>query len=199
MAWLLTASAEEKTTHSVRCNMYQLSTGPAEDSSAMKLSPADNRALTAPRLDTAIQSGIDYGGWCPKGGLGRGFPKHPDCWRISKAEGDATADPAQRTEWNVRDANACLIVVDGGLNDITGTVALAQDLAHRYRKPVFVADLANPDPQARGALAARPAGKTRRCACACRRRPARERSAGDLRPRGDVHRRADRMSAGNGV
>ena len=40
--------------------------------------------------------------------------------------------------------HACLIVVDGGLDASPGT-ALAQDLAHRYRKPLFVADLANPD------------------------------------------------------
>jgi hypothetical protein len=48
-------------------------------------------------------------------------------------------DPAQRTEWNVRDANACMIVVeDAGLDVSEGTV-LAQDLAHRYRKPLFIA------------------------------------------------------------
>jgi hypothetical protein len=44
----------------------------------------------------------------------------------------------------VRDAHACFIIVDGGLDASPGT-ALARDLAHRHRKPLFVADLENPD------------------------------------------------------
>jgi hypothetical protein len=51
------------------------------------------------------------------------------------------AEPAQRTEWNVRDADACMIIADtGGLAVSTGT-SLAQDLAHRYRRPLLVVDL----------------------------------------------------------
>ena len=55
------------------------------------------------------------------------------------------ADPAQRTEWNVRDADACLIIVDAGGLEVSRGTALAQDMAHRYRRPLFVADLAAPD------------------------------------------------------
>jgi len=65
------------------------------------------------------------------------------------------ADPAQRTEWNVRDADACLIVVDGGGVDVSRGTALAQDLAHGFRKPLLVADLSTPDSTAP------------RCGCAC--------------------------------
>jgi hypothetical protein len=55
------------------------------------------------------------------------------------------ADPAQRTEWNVRAADACLIIVNGaGLEASAGTT-LAGDLAHRYRKPLFLAQLDNSD------------------------------------------------------
>ena len=44
-----------------------------------------------------------------------------------------------------RARRGCLIIVDaGGLEASRGT-ALARDLAHTYRKPVFVADLTAPD------------------------------------------------------
>jgi hypothetical protein len=97
-------------------------------------------------LDVALAHGLDYAGWCPKGGWAEDFPDPPGLLaKYPKLKETPLPDPAQRTEWNVRDANACLIIVEaGGLNVSRGS-ALAQDLAHRYRKPLFVADLAAPD------------------------------------------------------
>jgi hypothetical protein len=112
----------------------------------MKLLSGGQSGVDRAALDAAIEHGIDYGGWCPKGGWGEDFPKAPGLLaKYPKLRETPLADPAQRTEWNVRDAHACLILVDvGGLDASPGTV-LAQDLAHNYRKPLFVADLANPD------------------------------------------------------
>jgi putative molybdenum carrier protein len=112
----------------------------------MKLLSGGQSGVDRAALDAAIEHGIDYGGWCPKGGWGEDFPKAPGLLaKYPKLRETPLADPAQRTEWNVRDAHACLILVDvGGLDASPGT-ALAQDLAHNYRKPLFVADLANPD------------------------------------------------------
>jgi Circularly permutated YpsA SLOG family len=62
------------------------------------------------------------------------------------------ADPAQRTAWNVRDADACMIMIDAGGVDVSAGTALAQDLAHRYRKPLLVVNLAETDPLHRAAL-----------------------------------------------
>ena len=62
-----------------------------------------------------------------------------------KLEETPLADPAQRTEWIVRDAHACLILVDADGIDVSRGTALARDLAHRYRKPLLTADLAAPD------------------------------------------------------
>ena len=74
------------------------------------------------------------------------FRRRRDCWRaIRNSRKTPLADPAQRTEWNVRDADACLIIVDAGGIDISSGTTLARELAHRYRKPLFVADLAGPD------------------------------------------------------
>jgi hypothetical protein len=55
------------------------------------------------------------------------------------------AEPAQRTEWNVRDAHACLLIVNAGGIDLSGGTALAKVLAHRYRRPLLVADLLTAD------------------------------------------------------
>ena len=104
-------------------------------------------------LDVALARHIDYGGWCPKDGWAEDFPKPPGLLtKYPRLQETPLADPAQRTEWNVRDADACLIVVDaGGLRVSRGTT-LAQELAHRYRKPLFVADLANPDARKQASL-----------------------------------------------
>ena len=97
-------------------------------------------------LDVAVAHGIEYAGWCPHGGWAEDFPAPPGLLaRYPKLKETPLADPAQRTEWNVRDVDACLIIVDaGGIGISRGTV-LAQEFAHRYRKPLFVADLAGAD------------------------------------------------------
>jgi hypothetical protein len=97
-------------------------------------------------LDVAIALGIDYAGWCPRGGWAEDFPAPPGLLaRYPKLKETPLADPAQRTEWNVRDADASLIIVDAAGIEVSRGTVLAQELAHRYRKPLFVADLAAPD------------------------------------------------------
>ncbi len=125
----------------------------------MNSSPADNPASTAPCSTWRIERGIAYGGWCPKGGWAEDFPRRPACWRnIPNLIETPLADPAQRTEWNVRDADACMIVVDAGGMDVSAGTALARELAHRYRKPLLAVNLGDAGvPQACGALAARTA------------------------------------------
>jgi hypothetical protein len=97
-------------------------------------------------LDVALARDIEYGSWCPQGGWAEDFPEPPGVLaKYPKLKETPLAEPAQRTEWNVRDADACLIIVDAGGLDASRGTALAQDLAHQYRKPLFVADLAAPD------------------------------------------------------
>ncbi|HUD86137.1 MAG TPA: putative molybdenum carrier protein, partial [Xanthobacteraceae bacterium] len=52
----------------------------------------------------------------------------------------------------VRDADACLIVVDAAGLEVSRGTALAEELAHRYRKPLLVADLAAPEAVERAVL-----------------------------------------------
>ena len=104
-------------------------------------------------LDVALERGLPYGGWCPKGGWAEDLPDPPGLLvKYPLLRETPLADPAQRTEWNVRDADACLIVVDAGGLDVSTGTALAQDLAHRYRKPLLVAKLGEAETLERAAL-----------------------------------------------
>jgi len=96
-------------------------------------------------LDVALTRGAPYGGWCPNGGWAEDFPDPPGLLaHYPNLRETPLADPAQRTEWNVRDANACLIVIAAdGLAASRGT-ALAREQAARFGKPLFIADLDAP-------------------------------------------------------
>ncbi len=112
----------------------------------MKLISGGQSGVDRAVLDVAIARGINYGGWCPKGGWAEDFPTPPGLLaKYTELQETQLADPAQRTEWNVRDADACLIVVDVGGIDASAGTALASDFAHRYRKPLYIAKLGDVD------------------------------------------------------
>ena len=96
-------------------------------------------------LDVAEELSIPYGGSCPRGGWAEDFPRPPGlltCYPHLRET--PLADPAQRTEWNVRDSDAVLILAAGAETASRGT-ALAVHLADRYRKPLLVVDLDETD------------------------------------------------------
>ena len=108
----------------------------------MKLISGGQSGVDRAVLDVALERGIAYGGWCPKGGWAEDFPDPPGLLaRYPNLQETLRTDPAQRTEWNVRDADACLIVVDAGGVQLSPGTVLAGQLAQRYGKPCFVADL----------------------------------------------------------
>jgi len=85
-------------------------------------------------LDAALSLGIACGGWCPRGRLAEDGPisaRYP-------LEETESSDYAERTERNVADASATLILASGSLS--SGT-ALTRDIASRLGKPVLVVDL----------------------------------------------------------
>jgi hypothetical protein len=93
-------------------------------------------------LDIAGELSLPYAGWCPRGGWAEDLLRPPGLLtRYPHLRETPLADPAQRTEWNVRDSDAVLILAAGtGIAASRGT-ALAADLAVRYRKPLLVVDL----------------------------------------------------------
>jgi hypothetical protein len=93
-------------------------------------------------LDAAIALGLPYGGWCPKGGWAEDFSEPPGllaCYPLLRET--PSTDPAQRTEWNVRDADATLILTDVSGIAVSSGSALARELAEKYRKPLVIVDV----------------------------------------------------------
>jgi hypothetical protein len=93
-------------------------------------------------LDVAIEAGIPYGGWCPKGGWAEDLPRRPGLLAVyPHLQATPRAEPMQRTEWNVRDADRLMLLVDGaGLQVSPGSEA-ARNFAATMGKPHIVLDL----------------------------------------------------------
>jgi hypothetical protein len=108
----------------------------------MKILSGGQSGVDRAALDAALAREIDYGGWCPKGGWAEDFPNPPGLLaKYPNLKATPLAEPAQRTEWNVRDADACMILIDGaGLEASAGTQR-ASEFAHRYRKPLLTVNL----------------------------------------------------------
>lgn len=92
----------------------------------------DRGALDA-ALAVAAQSGLSVGGWCPRGRWAEDGVI-PARYPLTETP---SADPSQRTEWNVRDADGTLILsrgrVEGGTQQ---TAAVAQ----RLQRPLLIID-----------------------------------------------------------
>ena len=93
-------------------------------------------------LDVAREKHIPYGGWCPKGGWAEDLPDPPGLLAVYEAlRATPERAPAQRSEWNVRDSNALMMLVDGsGLTVSKGTEG-ALAYAEKLGKPHIVIDL----------------------------------------------------------
>lgn len=97
-------------------------------------------------LDAAIGCGIPYGGWCPRGGWAEDFPNPPGVpARYPMLRETPSADPAERTEWNVRDSDACLILVDAAGAAVSQGTVQTEELTARYAKPLLVVDVSAAD------------------------------------------------------
>ena len=101
-------------------------------------------------LDVAIERGIPYGGWCPKGGWAEDMPEPPGLLaHYPHLRETPSADPAERTQKNVRDSDACLILVDQDGIAVSGGTALAETLAAHTGKPLLTVDVGAADAAAK--------------------------------------------------
>jgi Circularly permutated YpsA SLOG family len=108
----------------------------------MKIISGGQSGVDRAALDAALVNGVDYGGWCPKGGWAEDFPTPPGVLaKYPELKETPLSGPEQRTEWNVRDADACLILIDAAGLDASAGTTHANELAHQYRKPVLVVNL----------------------------------------------------------
>jgi hypothetical protein len=107
----------------------------------MKIISGGQTGVDRAALDVAIERGMDWGGWCPKGGWAEDLPDPPGLLaRYPKLKETLLPNPVQRTEWNVRDSDATLIITDrNGLSCSIGT-RRADRWAHQHGKPELVVD-----------------------------------------------------------
>lgn len=99
----------------------------------MKIVSGGQTGVDQAALDVALELDIVCGGWCP---LGRRSEDGVIDARYSLQE-TPTRDYPQRTEWNVRDSDATLILTHGKPD---GGTALTRRLARAYKKPCKVID-----------------------------------------------------------
>jgi hypothetical protein len=119
----------------------------------MKIICGGQTGVDRAALDVARECRIAYGGWCPRGGWAEDYPVPPGLLvAYPELRETPLADPSQRTLWNVRDADACLIIVDTAGIAISRGTALARERAEQNGKPVLVVDLQAPDAAQRVAL-----------------------------------------------
>jgi hypothetical protein len=85
-------------------------------------------------LDVALELGIPCGGWCPKGR----WSEAGTIAAVYPLTETPSEDVAQRTEWNARDSDGTLVILEG---EPVGGTALTVEMAVLYKKPYLVLDV----------------------------------------------------------
>ena len=87
-------------------------------------------------LDFALAGGIVHGGWCPKGRRAEDG-KLPEKYNLQETP---RKDYGQRTEWNVRDSDGTLVIIN---RELSGGTLYTLETARKMGKPVMIAALAD--------------------------------------------------------
>jgi hypothetical protein len=89
-------------------------------------------------LDYAIEIGLPYGGWVPRGGRAEDYPNPPGLLAIyPDLREHESRDWAPRTVANIANSDATLVVIDGNYEIGHGT-QLTIRTAERLGKPLLV-------------------------------------------------------------
>jgi len=92
-------------------------------------------------LQLAVELGIPYCGWCPRGGWAEDSTAPPGIReRYPLLAETPSADPRQRTAWNVRDSNATLILTKDG-SESPGTQFTRACAELVFERPICVVDI----------------------------------------------------------
>lgn len=100
----------------------------------MKLISGGQTGSDRAALDVALELGIDHGGWVPKGRAAEDGPL-PGRYRVRETPSE---DRAERTERNVADSDATLLISHGPL---AGGSELTRRFAAELGKPVLHVEL----------------------------------------------------------
>lgn len=104
----------------------------------MKVVSGGQTGVDRAALDVALALGLPCGGYCPRGRRAEDGPLDPR-YPLVETPGD---DYAERTEWNVRAADATLALTSGPMDPGT---RLTVELASREGRPLLIVDLGRPD------------------------------------------------------
>ena len=86
-------------------------------------------------IDAAIEAGVDYGGWLPKGRKAEDGPVDAKYDRLQEM---TSADYLKRTEQNVKDSDATMIFCHGAP---TGGTKRTIGFCEKWQRPYYVFDL----------------------------------------------------------
>src|SRR5262249_33695450 len=118
----------------------------------MKIISGGQTGVDRAALDVAIERGMEWGGWCPKGGWAEDCPAPPGLLAsYPQLRETPLSNPVQRTEWNVRDSDATLIFADGEDLSISIGSRRAREGGHKHGKPRLVVDASDQDAPLRAA------------------------------------------------
>ncbi len=131
---------------------------PAAPEDGLRVVSGGQTGVDRAALEAALGLGLGLGGWCPRGREAEDGPLLP---RYPLME-TPSRDPAERTEWNVRDSDATLILHRGRL---AGGTALTAELARKLGRPLLIRDLGD-GVEARGLARWLVANKVRVLHCA---------------------------------
>jgi hypothetical protein len=91
-------------------------------------------------LDAARAVGVTTEGWCPAAGWAEDLPEAPGLLvDYPELRETPSSEPAQRTEWNVRDSDVTLIIgsdVEPGGSEVSPGTTLTRGLASFHGRPV---------------------------------------------------------------
>jgi hypothetical protein len=94
-------------------------------------------------LASARALGLTIGGWCPAGGWAEDLTEPPGIRALfPELRETPSKDPEQRTEWNVRDSDATLVLTRAGVRSAGTEAAVA--IARRLDRPHLVVDVGVP-------------------------------------------------------
>ena len=89
-------------------------------------------------IDAALECRKPITGWVPRGGLAEDFLDAPGLLSAYPQMKETPSDGyVQRTEWNVRDAHATLIIAPDGVEPASGT-EMTVNFGFEYRRPTLV-------------------------------------------------------------
>ncbi|HEX5725703.1 MAG TPA: putative molybdenum carrier protein [Longimicrobiaceae bacterium] len=103
----------------------------------MKIVSGGQTGVDRAALDVAMELGLETGGWCPAGRLAEDGPI-PDRYPLAETP---SADPAQRTEWNVRDSDGTLVLTGAGASPGTEWTL---ETVQRLGRPVYLRSAGSP-------------------------------------------------------